>query len=169
MLKKSNWLLRPYWRQGSTCHTHSSCEVKRAWSKRCYPLTGNGSPILCLSSTLSFSVGFFIQDEATDAQEGTHYHADGIYLLRLLGIKKGIKDLMVLRVRPTPTRLPTNIGQHTLAFYTKCVSPVGARHSWVNAKRVFEAEHSQSHLGIKDTSKQLTAPYYWPKVHKSVH
>ncbi len=34
---------------------------------------------------------------------------------------------MVLRVRPTPTRFPTNPpgGQHTHAFYTKCVMPEG--------------------------------------------
>ncbi len=32
---------------------------------------------------------------------------------------------MVLRVKPTPTRFPTNNGQHTVAFYIKCVLPVG--------------------------------------------
>ncbi len=37
---------------------------------------------------------------------------------------------MVLRVRPTPTRFPTNglytrVDKHTLAFYIKCVPPVG--------------------------------------------
>ncbi len=36
---------------------------------------------------------------------------------------------MVLRVKPTPTWSPTNSlfpdGQHTLAFYIKCVPPVG--------------------------------------------
>ncbi len=37
---------------------------------------------------------------------------------------------MVLRVRPTSTRFPTNslytpVDKHTLAFYTKCVPPVG--------------------------------------------
>ncbi len=31
---------------------------------------------------------------------------------------------MVLRVKPTPTRLPTN-SIYTLAFYIKCVPPVG--------------------------------------------
>ncbi len=37
---------------------------------------------------------------------------------------------MVLRVKPTPTRFPTNrlytpVDKHTLAFYIKCVPPVG--------------------------------------------
>ncbi len=37
---------------------------------------------------------------------------------------------MVLRVRPTPARFPTNslytpVDEHTLAFYIKCVPPVG--------------------------------------------
>ncbi len=37
---------------------------------------------------------------------------------------------MVLRVRPTPTRFPTNslytpVDKHTLAFYIRCVPPVG--------------------------------------------
>ncbi len=37
---------------------------------------------------------------------------------------------MVLRVRPTPTRFPTNslytpVDKLTLAFYIKCVPPVG--------------------------------------------
>ncbi len=39
---------------------------------------------------------------------------------------------MVLRVKHTPTRLPTNslytpVDKHTLAFYIKCVPPVGCR------------------------------------------
>ncbi len=37
---------------------------------------------------------------------------------------------MVLGVKPTPTRFPTNslytpVDKHTLAFYIKCVPPVG--------------------------------------------
>ncbi len=39
----------------------------------------------CLSSSLSLSVGFSIQDEAVDVArstpQGAHYHADVIYLL----------------------------------------------------------------------------------------
>ncbi len=38
----------------------------------------------CLSSSLSMSVGFSIQDEAVDVArsvpQGAHYHADAIYL-----------------------------------------------------------------------------------------
>ncbi len=41
--------------------------------------------IWCLSSSLSLSVGFSIQDEPMDvarsAPQGAHYHADVIYLL----------------------------------------------------------------------------------------
>ncbi len=56
----------------------------------------------CSSSSLSLSVGFSIQDEAMDV-------ARGRYLLASLnGIKGWSKGLVVLRVRPTPTRFPTN-------------------------------------------------------------
>ncbi len=50
----------------------------------------------CLSSSLSLSVDFSIQDEAMDvarsAPQGAHYHVDVIYLN---GIKKRRKGLMV--------------------------------------------------------------------------
>ncbi len=44
---------------------------------------------------------------------------------------------MVLRVKPTPTRFPTNslytpVDKHTLAFYIKCVPPVGPVGSFKN-------------------------------------
>ncbi len=45
-------------------------------------------------------------DVARSAPQGAHYHADIIYLL--LGNKEGSKCLMVLRVKPTPTRFPIN-------------------------------------------------------------
>ncbi len=38
--------------------------------------------IWCLSSSLSLSVGFSIQDEAMVRATGAHCHADVIYLLR---------------------------------------------------------------------------------------
>ncbi len=41
-------------------------------------------------------------DVAQSALRGAHYHAD------VTGDKEGSKDLMVLRVRPTPTQFPTN-------------------------------------------------------------
>ncbi len=52
----------------------------------CYPHTGHGGLNCCLSSSLSLSVGFSIQDKARDvarsAPQGAHYyHADVIYLL----------------------------------------------------------------------------------------
>ncbi len=47
----------------------------------------------CLSSSLSLSVGFSIQDQdigvSRPAPQGAHYHADVIYLLPYLGILKG--------------------------------------------------------------------------------
>ncbi len=61
------------------------------------------------------SVGVFIQDEATGGSLPC-----GRYLLApLTGNKEGSKGLMVLRVKPTPTRFPTNslYGLHTLAFH----------------------------------------------------
>ncbi len=54
------------------------------------------------------SLGFSIQDEATDvtqsAPHGAHYHAGVIY-----SNKEGSMGLMVIDVEPTPTRFPTNI------------------------------------------------------------
>ncbi len=41
---------------------------------------------------------------------------------------------MVLRVKPTPNWFPTNI-LSTLAFYTKCVTPVGHVAAFVEARR----------------------------------
>ncbi len=62
-----------------------SSEVARALNQRCYPHTRNGGHRWCLSSSLSLSEGFSIQDEAMDvarsAPQGAHYHADVIYLL----------------------------------------------------------------------------------------
>ncbi len=48
---------------------------------------------------------------------------------------------MVLRVRPTPTRFPTNslytpVDKHTHAFYIKCVPPVGQPASAVGSTAV---------------------------------
>ncbi len=54
----------------------------------------------------------------------------GRYVLALLaGNEKWSKELMVIRVRPTPTRFPTTVlnapgEQHTLAFHIYCVSSV---------------------------------------------
>ncbi len=61
-------------------------EIAHPLNQRCYPPSGNGGHGWCLSSSLSLSVGFFIQDEAMDvarsAPQGAHYyHADAIYLL----------------------------------------------------------------------------------------
>ncbi len=65
--------------------TQDSSEVARSLKRYCYPHTGNGGNRWCLSSSLSLSVGFSIQDEAMDvarsAPQGAHYHADVIYLL----------------------------------------------------------------------------------------
>ncbi len=62
-----------------------SSEVGRALKQRCYPDTANGGYRWCLSSSLSLSVGFSIQDEAMavarSASQGALYHADVTYLL----------------------------------------------------------------------------------------
>ncbi len=73
-----------------------------------YPHTGNGGHSWCLSISLSLSVGFSIQDESTDVarsapQGSLYYHADVNYWEY-----KRSKVLMIFRVRPTPTRFPTN-------------------------------------------------------------
>ncbi len=56
-------------------------------------------------------------DVARSAPRGTHYHADVIYPLPKLGIKKGQGPYGTLSLFYTD-------GQHTLTFYTTCVSPV---------------------------------------------
>ncbi len=60
-------------------------EVARTLNQLCYPYTGKVGLIWCLSSCLSLSAGFSIQDEAMDiarsTPQGAHYHADAIYLL----------------------------------------------------------------------------------------
>ncbi len=65
--------------------TRDSSEVARSKKQRCYPHTGNSGRRWCLSSSLSLSVGFSIQDEAMDVArstpQGAHYHANVIYLL----------------------------------------------------------------------------------------
>ncbi len=63
------------------------------------------------------------QDEAT----GGSLPCGRYYLAPLTGNIEGSKGLMVLRVKPIPTRFPSNslYGLHTLAFYTKCVHPWG--------------------------------------------
>ncbi len=81
-------------------------EVARALKQLFYPRTGNGGHRWCLSSSLSLLVGFSIQDETTDVARSAPQ--DVIYLPPFTGNKEGSKSLMILRVKPTPTRLPTN-------------------------------------------------------------
>ncbi len=45
---------------------YDNSEVARSKKQRCYPHTGNGDHSRCLSSGLTLSVGFSIQDEAVD-------------------------------------------------------------------------------------------------------
>ncbi len=67
-------------------------------------------------------------DFARSTPQGAHYHADVIYLLPLMGIKKGASALWYseLSLRQLGSRQSLYPdGQHTLAFYIKCVQPVG--------------------------------------------
>ncbi len=50
------------------------------------------------------SVEFSIRDVARSVRQGAHCQADDIYLLPRLGVGEVCKELMVLPVRPTPTR-----------------------------------------------------------------
>ncbi len=45
-------------------------------------------------------------DIARSVPQGDHYHADVVYLLPSLGIKKGT---IVLRVRPKPPQFPIHV------------------------------------------------------------
>ncbi len=66
---------------------------------------------LAFEQQATLLVGLSIQhDVVRSAPRGVHYHADVIYLLHLTGNKEGSMGLMLLRVRPASTRLPT----HTL-------------------------------------------------------
>ncbi len=60
-------------------------EVVRVLNYLDYPHTGNGGLAFCSSSSLSLTVGFYIQYETMDvarpAPQGAHYHADVICLL----------------------------------------------------------------------------------------
>ncbi len=51
-----------------------------------------------------------------------HYHANIIYLLPLLGIRKGVSGTLVFDEHSV-----YSVEQHTFAFCTKCVMPVGLR------------------------------------------
>ncbi len=63
----------------------NSSEVARAWKQRCYPHTGNCGHSSSLSSSLSVSVGFSIQNEAMDvarsAPQRGHYHVEVIFFI----------------------------------------------------------------------------------------
>ncbi len=83
LLKKSAWLLHLIGDKAPPTALDSS-EVARTVNRRCYPHIGNDGHNWCLSSSLSLSIGFSIQDETMDvarsAPQGSHYHADVIYL-----------------------------------------------------------------------------------------
>ncbi len=79
LLKESAWLLHLIGDKAPLATRDSSGLLC------CYPHTGHGGLNCCLSSSLSLSVGFYIQDEAMDvarfAPQGAHCHVDVIYLL----------------------------------------------------------------------------------------
>ncbi len=74
MLKNSTWLLHLIGDKAPPAARNSS-EVVRTLKQRCYPHTGNDEHSWCLSSNLSLSVVFSIQDVALSAPQGDHYHA----------------------------------------------------------------------------------------------
>ncbi len=104
MLKKSAWLLHLIGDKAPPAARDRS-EVARAKNQRCHPHTRSDGHGWCLSSSLSLLVGFSIQDVARSSPQGGYYHAD---VPPSTGNKEGSKFLMVLRVKPTPTRFPTN-------------------------------------------------------------
>ncbi len=65
------------------------------------------------------------------------------FLAPLNGNKEGSKDFMALRVKSTPTRSLYPDGQNTLAFYIKCVPPVGPAFIWRMALEVFASLNSR--------------------------
>ncbi len=96
---------------------------------------GNDGHRWCLSSSLSLSVGFSIQNEAMDVPGSRH---SGLTTMRklllatLTGIKERSKCLTVLRVKPTPTRFLTN-SRYTPMDNTPLHSISSVCHPWSNS------------------------------------
>ncbi len=81
--------------------------------------------MLLWSNSPSLSVGFFIQDEAVDVARSAP-HGDVIFLLSQLRMKKGARGSWYSELGLHQHSIYPG-GQHTLAVYTKCVTPVGLR------------------------------------------
>ncbi len=126
MLKKSAWLVHLTSDKAPPA-AHESSEVARTENRRCYhPHTGSGWHNWCLSSILSSLVRFSTQDAAT----GGSLPCGSYFLASLTGNKERSKGHMVLRVKPTPTRFPTNslytpMGNTPLHSVPQCVPLVG--------------------------------------------
>ncbi len=122
LIKKSSWLVHLI-RDKAPPVAHDSGNVARTLDQRCYPHTGNGGYRWCLSSSLSWSVGLSIQDEAHGCcpARATRGSIPCRRYLRvpLNGNEEGSKGLMVLA---HANSVPDPVGQHTLTFYT---TPVG--------------------------------------------
>ncbi len=93
-------------------------------------LPGNGGHHWCLSRSISLSVGVSIHGCCpVRATGGSPLY--GHYLLApLTGNKEGRKGLIVLRIMPTPTRLPTNC-LHTPMDNTPLHSIPSVRRPWL--------------------------------------
>ncbi len=77
--------------------------VACAYNQRCYhPHTGNSGPILCLSSRIFYPGQSPVRATGGSLPCGCYLRAP------LTGNTKGSKCLMVLRVKPTPTRFLIN-------------------------------------------------------------
>ncbi len=90
----------------------SMSETEWAFNQHCYCHSANGGHSSCLSSRLSMSVLFSIQDEATDiirsAPQGGSLPCWGYLLGSFTRNKEGSKGIMVLLVKSIERRFPTN-------------------------------------------------------------
>ncbi len=104
MLKKSAGLLHPNWWQGTTCRTCVTSTLLSSHRKQRAQLAFQQLPILVCWIFHPRGIHGWCPVRAT----GGLMSCGRYFLASLNGNKGGSKCLMVLRVRPTPTRFPTN-------------------------------------------------------------
>ncbi len=84
-------------------------EVVITLTRCCYSHTEKSGHSWCLTSSLSLSVGFTIQDEAVDVARSAPQGLTAIRTIFTFSLIWGLRRFIVIRVRPTLTRFPINV------------------------------------------------------------